>query len=259
MGFETWLEAQGLSPSTVKKYSGAISGPLSKWAREDQLNPKPIQEMIEINEFAELSELIEASDIFALRNQRGKHMYSSALRKYGKYLTDYSLAETPHHNQLGPFVNQLATIEVEKLADEPYVPDNKNDARKRVLREVVRRQGQPKFRESLMTAYERRCAVTKCSTIATLEAAHITPYRGVHTNATSNGLLLRADIHTLWDLALIAVDPMTMLVKTSPLLRDDEYKKLNGASVFQPNKMSERASKPALEEQWAAFQKNFRV
>src|ERR1700722_13744752 len=40
-----------------------------------------------------------------------------------------------------------------------------------------------------------------------LEAAHITPYMGASTNSLLNGLLLRADIHTLFNLGLISIDP----------------------------------------------------
>jgi hypothetical protein len=42
-------------------------------------------------------------------------------------------------------------------------------------------------------------AMTRSRTIWVLEAAHITPYRGAATNTPSNGLLLRADVHTVFD------------------------------------------------------------
>jgi len=57
-----------------------------------------------------------------------------------------------------------------------------------------------------MNAYERRCAITGCTIDHVLEAAHISPYLGEHTNHVTNGLLLRADIHTLFDRGLIKVD-----------------------------------------------------
>lgn len=71
---------------------------------------------------------------------------------------------------------------------------------------VAIRQGQPMFRMKLMDAYERRCAITGCEIEDTLQAAHISPYRGDHTNHVTNGLLLRADIHTLFDRGHIRVD-----------------------------------------------------
>ncbi|WP_114240049.1 HNH endonuclease [Dyella sp. C9] len=80
------------------------------------------------------------------------------------------------------------------------------DGRKKVLAQVVRRQGQPKFRENLLIAYEGKCVVTECNIQPLLEAAHIIPFQGPATNHVCNGLLLRADIHTLFDLGLLKID-----------------------------------------------------
>lgn len=77
------------------------------------------------------------------------------------------------------------------------------DARERVLGQIVRRRGQQEFREKLLVAYEGRCAITGCDAIEALEAAHIVPYLGTETNHVQNGLLLRADIHTLFDLGCL--------------------------------------------------------
>ena len=45
-----------------------------------------------------------------------------------------------------------------------------------------------------------------------LEAAHISPYRGEDDNHVENGLLLRSDIHTLFDLDLLGIDPERLRV-----------------------------------------------
>ncbi len=60
-----------------------------------------------------------------------------------------------------------------------------------------------------MVRYEHRCVVTGCTVIAVLEAAHIRPYRRPEDNDVKNGLLLRADIHTLFDLNLLGIEPGT--------------------------------------------------
>jgi len=49
-----------------------------------------------------------------------------------------------------------------------------------------------------------------------LEAAHIKPYRGKTDSHLENGLLLRADLHTLFDLNLIGVEPDTLTVRVHP-------------------------------------------
>lgn len=75
------------------------------------------------------------------------------------------------------------------------------------LRLVKARQGQPQFRNALLAAYESRCAITGCAVEPALEAAHIQPYSQDGASHVKNGLLLRADIHTLFDFHFIAIDP----------------------------------------------------
>lgn len=87
-----------------------------------------------------------------------------------------------------------------------FDPLNTQDSRTTAERVIALRRGQTAFRGALMKAYEGRCAITGCEIREVLEAAHISPYLGEHTNHVSNGLLLRADVHTLFDCGLINVD-----------------------------------------------------
>jgi len=124
-----------------------------------------------------------------------------------------------------------------------YDPKNTAEGRARTLREVTRRQGQPKFRKALLAAYDSKCAITGCAVTEILEAAHIRPYDGKSTNHVTNGLLLRADLHTLFDLGLISVrDDYTIRVCAS--LSDTEYAKLR--SVRLPAPATKHPSKKAL-------------
>lgn len=68
------------------------------------------------------------------------------------------------------------------------------------------RRGQAKFRAKLLKAYEGRCAVTGTKLALLLEAAHIVPHAFKADYRLANGLLLRADIHTLFDLYHLSVD-----------------------------------------------------
>ena len=101
----------------------------------------------------------------------------------------------------------LSEAEREESNSPDEAPTDDYDARVRATRQIVSRRGQPKFRARLLSAYVGRCAITGADAEAVLEAAHIRPYRGPESNALPNGLLLRADIHTLFDLALLAIDP----------------------------------------------------
>jgi hypothetical protein len=129
----------------------------------------------------------------------------------------------------------------------PDVPTHL-DARTRVLAAVVRRQGQPEFRQRLIEAYAGRCAVTDCDAVDALEAAHIAPYLGPRTNDVTNGLLLRADIHTLFDLGLLGVDTRTMAVVLAPSLAHTVYGDLAGQALRLPRIAMLHPSKPALDE-----------
>lgn len=112
--------------------------------------------------------------------------------------------------------------------------DSDYDARVWALTAVAQRRGQSTFRDQLLEAYERRCAITGSNAIAVLEAAHICPYRGDHTNRVDNGLLLRADIHTLFDLGLIWVTP-EFHIAVAPSLIGIDYEDLDGKFLRLPS------------------------
>ena len=104
-------------------------------------------------------------------------------------------------------VQELSALADQLDRDGIFDPTNLQDAQVRVLRAVAVREGQPRFRAALLSAYGSRCAITECDAAPALEAAHIKPYESAMTNVVSNGILLRADIHTLFDLNLIGIRP----------------------------------------------------
>jgi hypothetical protein len=97
------------------------------------------------------------------------------------------------------------TIAPEEADNEPFDPKNVKDGRERILGSIAQRRGQKAFRDNLIAIYDGKCAVTGCSIRDVLEAAHIHPYRGPDTNHPANGLLLRSDLHTLFDCGLVVV------------------------------------------------------
>ena len=90
------------------------------------------------------------------------------------------------------------------------------------------RLGQRAFRALVTDVYGRRCAVTGERTLPVLEAAHIRPYSegGVHDER--NGLLLRGDIHTLFDRGYVTVTPEHEFVASRRIR--DEYE--NGRDYY---------------------------
>ncbi|OEZ00472.1 MULTISPECIES: HNH endonuclease signature motif containing protein [Stenotrophomonas] len=115
-----------------------------------------------------------------------------------------------------------------------FLPENIEDQRSRVLRSIVQRQGQQEFRMALLDAYEGKCAMTGCGAVDVLEAAHIHRYLGEETNVVSNGLLLRADVHTLFDLKLVGVDLSTMRICVAPKLAGSIYGELTERRLATP-------------------------
>lgn len=129
-----------------------------------------------------------------------------------------------------------------------FDPRDETDSRTRALRSVALRRGQPKFREALLSAYRRRCAVTQCGAEPVLEAAHIRPFRGDRTNTVRNGILLRSDIHLLFDERLLTVD-VESSDRWSVLVRpeiSDSYGGLAGAEFHRPRALSAHPSPDAL-------------
>ena len=73
------------------------------------------------------------------------------------------------------------------------------------------RLGQGAFRVLVTDAYLRRCAVTGERTLPVPEAAHIKPYALEGPHSVKNGILLRSDLHKLFDLGYVTVTPTLKL------------------------------------------------
>lgn len=129
-----------------------------------------------------------------------------------------------------------------------FLPESVEDQRDRVLKSIVQRQGQREFRAALLEAYGGKCAMTGCEVVDVLEAAHIHRYLGKETNVASNGLLLRADVHTLFDLNLISIEPSTMLICVAPALAGSSYDKLSGTPLASPSASGYVVDKRQLEK-----------
>jgi len=167
----------------------------------------------------------------------------------------YLLKQQLKHLGLSPVEQAIAAAgdEVQREADAEQPPDDDYDARNRVIKRAVARRGQPKFRSKLMMAYSGRCAVTGYNAQPVLEAAHLRPYRGPGSNTVSNGLLLRADIHTLLDLRLLAISPETREVVVSRLLAGTQYESLSAIRLAEPVPESQRPSEKTLGILWHCF------
>ena len=153
----------------------------------------------------------------------------------------------------GPSANELSKTTTQVTETGYFSLVSLKDEREKRLREIVERRGQPDFRNKLIAAYSGRCAVTGCDAVAALEAAHIVPYTGPQSNHVANGLLLRADIHTLFDLYLISIEPESMAICVAHAIKATVYAELDGQKLLLPSNMANFPNHEALAQRWKRF------
>lgn len=110
---------------------------------------------------------------------------------------------------------------------------------------VTKRFGQGKFRADISEIYLNKCCVTGEATPELLEAAHIQSYKNVSSNNKKNGLLLRVDIHKLFDKGLMYIDEK-YIIHISPFVKSDNYRLLEGQKISLPNNVNDYPSLAAL-------------
>lgn len=114
------------------------------------------------------------------------------------------------------------------------------------------RLGQAGFRYTVTERYERRCAMSGERSLPALEAAHIKPFCDLGPHLVSNGLLLRADIHRLFDTGYITVTP-DFRVEVSKYLREEfsngrDYYAMQGRPlIVLPNQPQHKPNREFLE------------
>ena len=113
------------------------------------------------------------------------------------------------------------------------------------------RLGQGAFRVTVTDAYERRCALTRERTLPILDAAHIRAYASGGGHEITNGLLLRTDIHRLFDLGYVTVSTDGKFEVGNRLREDFEngqhYYQMHGQNLWLPGDPRLQPSRQALE------------
>lgn len=132
------------------------------------------------------------------------------------------------------------------------LPDER-DERERVAACIVRRKNQDAFRRQLIEAYQGQCAMSRFDALPALQAAHISSYLGPKSQLASNGLLLRADLHLLFDESLIAVNPDTMRIAISQELVTTRYAAYADREILLPKDRLMRPSELRLAAQYGDF------
>jgi len=129
-----------------------------------------------------------------------------------------------------------------------HLPGSAGSSRFGATQLVRPRLGQGTFRVAVTAAYGGACAVSGEHSLPALEAAHIRPYTYDGPHEVPNGLLLRADIHRLFDKGYVTVTPDLRFMVSQRLAKEWEngkvYYERNGRPIALPRR---RADSPAPE------------
>jgi putative restriction endonuclease len=114
------------------------------------------------------------------------------------------------------------------------------------------RLGQGAFRILVTESYSRTCAISGEKTLPALDAAHIRPFAAGGTHDASNGVLMRRDIHSLFDSGYVTITP-DLRFEVSPRIREEfsngrHYYALHGQKITIPESLERRPNRLSL--QW---------
>jgi HNH endonuclease len=134
----------------------------------------------------------------------------------------------------------------------PFKLSDEKQNRKKIDAQIADRQGQGEFRSRLLIAYKQSCAVSDCGVIEVLEAAHIVPHNLSALDDIRNGILLRADLHTLFDKGLIAINPVTRQIELHETVCKT-YAQFDGRIIKEAEPSAHRPHLKALKRQYRFF------
>lgn len=163
-----------------------------------------------------------------------------------KYIAESIVELHPQLLQEGD--NVIATKEIiggGTIFDE-FVPSDVVDDLEPVETIEYRRIGQDHFRSNMLEIYSGACAISGTDVVGTLQAAHICPYIGSKSNHVQNGILLRSDIHLLFDDYQLTIDASTYQIRIAPELLGSIYFQYSGKEIAFPSDLRTRPSRVAL-------------
>ena len=187
--FSVWMsENTSLSDNSISKYSRAV-GTISKEMYRKGTISKTFENMSLFELDIAIAHTLNDSD-FILKNTRGNHMYSNALKQYRYFISSVT-------DEIGDDTC------IESIIQDKQIPETE---RKSLIQSRV---GQGIFRKALFDKYHGRCIITGIDHPKLLVASHIKPW-AVSSNrerlSADNGLLLSATYDRLFDSGLITFD-----------------------------------------------------
>lgn len=134
--------------------------------------------------------------------------------------------------------------------DETEIPMGVAGPTRGLPRLTVPRVGQDAFKSLILTSYHRRCAITGNKVEPVLQAAHIRPVAEAGQHRVDNGLLLRSDVHILFDRGYLGIDGRHRLLVSPKLRADfgngDEFYARAGSVIGLPERRADRPNADAV-------------
>lgn len=169
----------------------------------------------------------DATEFFlvGIRRDDGEEAFLNGLTALSLHIP-YNFKKNGTHYDL--LKDLEATAQLSAIDGDDYGQENEPkysatgiDSRTKVWLQIRQRRGQAAFRKKILDRYGSHCLATGCKILDILEAAHVMPYRGDSDHHPENGLLLRADIHTLFDLNLLGIEPESLEIRLHPSISQE--------------------------------------
>lgn len=184
------------------------------------------------------------------REYQGTKAESSVLVPVPDYVGHELLKIANQHVKDFPFTKRRKKREKAAKPPDQQVRDFERRAKTRI--------GQGDFRDELMRLYDHRCAITECALVEVLSAAHILDYNLSNCQEVWNGILLRADIHLLFDRHLLRIFPgRPPIVVLAPYIQQVELYKHFHLRPMRPPKPFDDRTNEELRRRWDAANRTF--
>ncbi|MCY4160387.1 MAG: HNH endonuclease [Flavobacteriaceae bacterium] len=176
--------------------------------------------------------------------------WSSNIVSYKLYSTEDHVGKILWH-QIEDTLNQYHFFDRKPDEKSPFkIETPKDDFQKRYLSKV--RYGQSSFRMSLTNAYDKRCVISGVDVLPVLEAAHIKPYASSGPHFVSNGLLLKSDIHELFDTGYITITNEMKIEVSKKLQHKYErgelyHNRYHGQKLILPESIKEKPAQTFID------------
>ncbi len=156
-------------------------------------------------------------------------------------------------------IQHYTSFSLSTIRDKDLKPLLEYDSRSELYFSTARsnRRIQTKLFNSLVTAYDGRCAITGTHVIQTLKIAKLDPYRTNRTPTVNTSILMRADLMHLYESHLFALEPAgntTCKIRLGKeLLKDSQYRQYDESTVILPNNPEQRPNRTLIKQHFQHF------